>query len=123
MDSRRPGFVKREGFVTVSDLKQATLAVEHQTEIERREYEEKYREQQRKLARDRAELASLMAMLQQAQGAKRMKSAVTPSSCLKQGAKSPSRVRGMAAAAAAARDGEAASGGAAGALPGAATRD
>ena len=123
MDSKRAGLVKQEGFVTVSGLKQATLAIEHQTEVERREYEEKYREQQRKLARDRAELASLMAMLQQAQGAKRMKSAVTPSSCLKQGAKSPSRVRGMAAAAAAARDGEAASGGAAGALPGAATRD
>ena len=122
MDSKRAGLVKREGFVTVSDLKQATLAVEHQTERERREYEEKYREQQRKLARDRAELASLMAMLQQAQGAKRVKSAVTASSCLRQGTKSPSRVRGMAAAAAAARHGEAAQGGAAGALPGAATR-
>ena len=122
MDSKRAGLVKREGFFTVSDLKQATLAVEDQTERERREYEEKYREQQRKLARDRAELASLMAMLQQAQGAKRVKSAATASSCLRQGTKSPSRVRGMAAAAAAARHGEAAQGGAAGALPGAATR-
>jgi Mn2+/Fe2+ NRAMP family transporter len=70
-------------------------------------------------------ISSLMAMLQQAQGAKRVKSAVTASSCLRQGTKSPSRVRGMAAAAAAAaaaRHGEAAQGGAAGALPGAATR-